>query len=285
MLGLKVGAWFAGVDYLRLTSREVPGRGDYHRLYKQVAYALVAASSFGETDFKPWQWRGYYGEACAGVSYGRSGQGCILQASGWRAQDEALPQVSHDNVPRLDVQVTVWGTDDAPGVARVAAAASRAYASGAPGGRWGVTHIDGGEKGDTTYIGSRVSDSFIRIYDKWRESGQGDEYQWAWRFEVELKNAEAVAVWSAARATSPTPEWWAGVVYSRLRARGIVLPALVQAGRTPPPRAERLATSTDSRLAWLRNQVAPSVDKLLAAGVPYSLVLSSLGLADANRNE
>lgn len=282
MLGLQVGAWFAGCDYVRLTSKENRHDDTTPMLYQRMAYAIVGKAQEGEVEFQPWAWRGYYGYTCAGVSYGTGSQGCILQVSGWKAQDEALLTLPYDNVARCDAQITVWCTSDATDVARLASKYSRLYAVDAQGGKWQTPYIDGGEAGDTAYIGSRSSDSFLRIYDKWRESGKDEQYLWAWRFEVECKNEEAKAIWPEKGSVASSAEYWASVVRSRLRQRGIVLPRLDGAKSYAPPRPRREETSIDKRLAWLSNQVAPSIDKLVAQGVSLRHIAERLGLTGAD---
>lgn len=282
MLGLEVGAWYAGCDYVRLTSRNRRGDDETPMLYQRVARALVGAATEGEVAFEPWAWRGYYGNTCAGVSYGSGNQGHILQVSGWKAQDEALLSLPYDNVARCDAQITIWNKLDNPDVARLAAYCSRAYALDANGGKWKAPYINGDGKGDTAYIGSRRSDSFLRIYDKWRESGESDEYKWAWRFEVECKNDEAKAIWPEKGSLASSPDYWATAVRSRLRQRGIVLPRLDGATSYAPPRPRREETSIDRRLAWLSNQVAPSIDKLVAQGVSLRHIAERLGLTGAD---
>lgn len=59
----------------------------------------------------------------------------------------------------------------------------------------GVTLIEGGDDLDTVYIGSRSSDTYIRLYEKSSPEGK------LLRFEVEFKKARAKAVWEALKET------------------------------------------------------------------------------------
>lgn len=277
--------WYAGPDYLRLTTKGVNDGGYTHEVYKRVARAVVAAGAEGAIDFEPWAWLGYYGERCASVAYGSGAQGSLLQVAGWQAQDEALLGAPWDNVARLDVQLSVWYENDVPGVARECARRSRAYSSLTHGARWKVRYIDGGDDGDTTYIGSRASDCYVRIYDKWRESGRDDDYLYCWRYEIELKGAQAAAAWQEKGATAHDPNVWARFVLSRLALKGIVVPGVRAANVAAAPPVRKEATTNDRRLAWLRNQVAPAIDKLLAAGVKLDTVVEVLGLTGRDVNE
>lgn len=274
-------AWWAGTDYIRMTAKEA-GDADMATVYKRAAYAVVAGTCLGHVEFEPWSWKGYYGERCGSVAYGSGPQGHILQVAGWQAQEEALLRVPHDNLARWDVQLTLWFEQDILSIAKSAAESSVAARGNVNHRPWKVAMIEGYGGGDTTYIGSRSSDSFIRVYDKWRQAREEEEWRYSWRFEVELKDERANANWPVAGAPSPGPYWYAGLVAAALRSRGVNLPALEQVPAVPLAHSPAKATSTDSRLAWLHNQVRPSVDKLLSSGVSLQRVLEALGLDGAS---
>lgn len=275
------GAWHAGIDYVRMTGKREGIYGDLAALYRKAAYSLVGSTCEGEVSFKPWAWLGYYGETCNGVSYGSGPQGAIFQVSGWRASDVREMGLPYDGIPRCDIQATLWFPQDEPGLgARVADRSAKASGT-MRGGRWKVRYIDGKGDGDTTYIGSRSSDSFLRIYDKQRESGDHEGYAYAWRFEAETADEKAREAWAAEGALPPGRDYWYAYVARALRARGVWLPGVssVRLAAAPPrPKDEDIV---GKRLAWLRNGVAPAVDKLLASGVPLSTVLEQLGLSGA----
>ena len=274
-------AWWAGTDYIRMTAKD--GRdADMATVYERAAYTVVAGTSAGQVEFEPWAWKGYYGERCGSVAYGSGAQGHLLQVAGWQAQEEVLLRVPHDNLARWDVQLTLWFEREVPSIARSVAESSvnaRASVSHRP---WKVALIEGYGGGDTTYIGSRSSDSFLRVYDKWREAREAEEWRYSWRFEVELKDERANENWPVAGAPSPGPYWYAGLVSSAFWGRGVKLPSLEQVPSVPLAHSPAKATTTESRLAWLHNQVRPTVDKLLAQGVSLSRVLEALGLDGAS---
>lgn len=99
---------------------------------------------------------------------------------------------------------------------------------------------------------------------------------------MEFKGEEARNLWPEKGATSHNPDVWAGVVLSRLKAKGVILPGLGNVARLAAPPVQKEPSSTEKRLAWLRNQVQPSIDKLLAAGVELRHIKEALGLPDTN---
>lgn len=281
----EVQMWDAGLDYIRLTSKD-RGQGDETaRIYKQAARSIVAATQEGEADWEEWRWRGYYGKRCRSVSYGSGFQGHILQVSGWQANEPGWQMVPFDNVPRLDIQLTLWFDTDTPDIAKEYARRSAAYSALRSVGGWKVTYIGGFGNGDTAYIGSRSSDSSIRIYDKYRERGEDEDYKWAWRFEVEAKDSVAASLWPEAGAPTPSSAYWADIVKTRLAGRGVVLPRLRDVLRVPPARIAKEASSCERTLAWLRSQVSPALDRLRAEGYTVVALARELGLSGAEWGE
>lgn len=275
---LPIGAWFAGVDYVRLTAKAGKFDDELEAVYRKAAVNLVAGSCEGEVCWGPWYWQGYYGQRSTGVSYGSGPQGHILQVSGWQAQDVWALGVPFNNVARLDIQCTFWLETDSPGVGKRVGLLSKAASDGTHGGRWKVRTIDGHGTGDTCYIGSRESGNMWRVYDKWREQKRSDDWVNAWRFELEATDDLACALWPTYGVQEPGPDYWASVCRAQLRTRGIILPAFEKRTTLAAQKKVKPATDDESRIAWLRNQVAPSVAKLLASGHKRDYILQALGL-------
>lgn len=278
MLELKPVLWFAAFDYVRLTRRVQQDDEAAKALYGKAAYGSVASGDGEVPTFKPWAWQGYYGESCGNAAYGAGNQGTLLQASGWAADNLQGMGLPFDNAPRVDMQVTVWFDKDIPYIAKWGAELSNNARQNVHGGKWAIKVIDGYGSGDTLYLGSRTSENYIRVYDKWRESGKDEAYKYAWRFEVELKNTRAVEAWSGACSLRQSPETIAGTVRWYLASRGVYLPRTVSSVLAARPEKPNRDTDNERRLAWLYNQVRPSIDKMLATGVPLDRVLSALGL-------
>lgn len=270
--------WDAAYDYVRLTWSTEENADEVYEVYRKVAISIVAGATGGEVLQEPWGWLGYTGHKYGLVQMGRGRQGLILQASQWAAQAVREHNPPHTGVPRCDVQVTAWYDVDPGEMPRAYADKSAAMAASQGARGWQVRHIDGYGRGDTAYLGSRVSGVFARIYDKGRESGQATEYENALRYEVEFKDGRAAGAWSAEARNAPGRDYLAALVQGTLRARGVyvTLPAAAVARYALP--APSVESSTERRLAWLSTQVRASVDKLIADGVSSAHIRAALGL-------
>jgi DNA relaxase NicK len=133
--------------------------------------------------------------------------------------------------------------------------------------------------GNTLYLGRRVSDVFMRVYDKHRES-KLDHYKGCWRFEVQYNNRAAWTTMQALAEHNFDDEWLRDRVLSEFMKRGISGAGLKRGTCAVPFRRDpRPASSSSSRLAWLKSQVRPTVDQLVQAGYREE-VLVALGLRD-----
>lgn len=271
--------WDAAFDYVRMTHAVGEGLEYAQRLYSIAARGTLARAQGGEVHERPWQAFGYRGSTFGLVQMGEGVQGLLLQASQWAANDIRAMGLPYDNISRADIAITVWYDSDPGAMVKGFAQRSEGARGFAGAAGWKITHIEGYGNGDTTYLGSRTSDTYVRIYDKGRESPEGGYYENALRYEVEYKGRAAGAVWEGESREAPGRDWLAAQVLQVLRRRGIfvALPGSISAPavglRTAPP------SDTEKRLAWLRNQVRPSIDKLMADGVSLESVRQALGLA------
>lgn len=272
-------AWDASCDYLRLTYDGPIKTQDAYHLYRAAALRSVQQADVECGDERAFVWRGYRGGALGGVSYGMSDQGALLQCSGVLARAEHLRELPYTGVPRLDLQVTAWFDKDPAAVPHLAARVSDEARRRSGARPWKVVHINGHGAGDTAYLGSRgKSSKFVRVYDKFRESGE-EAYRNAVRFEVELTDAHARMAWSDYCAFGGDQVRTYSMVWSYLSARGLELELTEGAPaydirKLPKPRSD-----ADRRMEWLRRQVRPSVERLIAAGVDPAAVREALGLA------
>lgn len=259
--------WDAGVDYVRLTCARgrSPHNDDFDR-YENAARS-VAALAINAPPACAWGLQGYRGFQVASVCWGERDDGCILQVSGGLADEVPFYGPHWTGVPRLDMQVTVWGLENHASVPRAAADLSEHHRGASIGRPWRITYIDGRGAGDTVYLGSRQSEVFVRIYDKAAETGD-EEYATAVRFEVELKGEEAARVYSALPAGFEAHRaYCAGVVRGRLLARGLDLPDWVQVSSLARGKTTRTSPTTASRIEWLRKQCVPTIRRLEEAGL------------------
>lgn len=270
--------WDGGIDYLRLTARRTNEDTGVYDVYRKVALACMAATGEGQTESRPWNWQGYSGFTGMGCSYGQSEQGYIFQVSGGAATYAASYPLPWDNCPRVDVQLTLWLNGDNPEVAHEVAEIANAYTRPNGGKKALPRYINGYGLGDTCYVGSRSSRRYIRVYDKARESKGDDTYAFAWRFEVECKEDLSPIVWEAAPRSGECAGWAANYVHQELRSCGYILPTLAPSMRSLVTRRIRPKTTSETREVWLRDQVAPAVEKMLADGYNPAYIRELLGL-------
>jgi hypothetical protein len=195
----------------------------------------------------------------------------------WR---DNLP-IGH-NVSRLDVAVDVWWGEDPDtyiALHNVETLDARVLAAHR---RWRVACVNGYGDGDTLYIGSRTSNEFIRIYNKYKESKCDERYNGCTRYEIEYHNESATALVHRAGARRSDRALLLGEVSSLLHRRGVgVLSSLLASEPISEP-IRRVATSDERKLDWLRTGVSPTVKHLLTR---YSRedILNALGLDVVSR--
>lgn len=129
--------------------------------------------------------------------------------------------------------------------------------------------------GETLYVGSRKSDTFGRLYDRGVKSRSHDSGK-LWRWEVEYKQAKAGAVWSGLTGGAKSSTMAAGLVSEWFSKRGVVPPATTETYVLDPVEYEKFPT-VENKLEWLRQQVRPSVERLIAAGF-FTETCKSLGI-------
>lgn len=246
----------AGVDYIAASS-PVGRRG---RALHRAGEACVAdAISRGDRE-RPFAAHGYAGVAAGGAAVGAGDGGTIVRLSGHRTATyvgEILRQADH--VSRIDLQTTVRFNRDVAALARRHCSELQAKQRQLV--RRVHTRLERTfGRGDTLYVGSRASQWFGRIYDKFRES-KDEEYRRCWRYEVECKDDAAQ---KAARFVEQSDNSSADIgaaVSGWFRARGIT-------PRYQPTMAGSMGpvstTDTDAArsLRWLGRDVRPVVARL-----------------------
>lgn len=130
-------------------------------------------------------------------------------------------------------------------------------------------------KGATTYVGSRTSAQFMRLYDKGAESKIG-HLTGLWRYEVETKDERAGAVARALFSQRQSDKASAGFVYHAFDRQG-VKPAFAPPVDAPHVEHTRDETDDERRIKWLREHVSKTVSRLIASGLEAE-VRAALGL-------
>lgn len=210
----------AGLDWLDVTLR----RPVTLREEADFAYKVSAAAtewSKGEKR-EPWGVLGYRGWRQGAFVYGERPTDDMARASGPGANALGVALAScRVHAARLDVACTVWFDEDRPGYAEAFAANAAANReAGLIRANVHIRHVKGFGHGDTAYIGSAKSDRLLRVYDKWRESGD-DAYKFAWRFELQLRNESADKALSDWRQAGASTEWCRDVLAGYLVERGL----------------------------------------------------------------
>jgi hypothetical protein len=167
---------------------------------------------------------------------------------------------SDANITRLDLQATIRFSRDSAALARHHAQdVARNKRAGGRNVNIRTERTFG--RGDTLYVGSRVSNYYGRVYDKHRESGD-EQYRRCWRYEVECKHDGAQQARKAIIAAEDVSKASAALVAHWFRDRGCNV-------RYRPELANELApigahhSDLDTWLTWLLKGVRPVVQRCL----------------------
>lgn len=239
-----------------------------------LASDLLTRAELNELPIKAEKRLGYTGRGFPGFFAGRREGGSILIASGAFAQDayRSIANVS-DNISRLDVQVTVRTKDDKVHLARHGMAVMR---SGSPGTRRtrNATIIEGREQGETLTLGKRVSDCFMRIYDKGVESDSAPP-RTKWRYEVELKRSHAHSWYHSLSRAGTDKAMAQSLVFDCFDQHGlrpIFAPGLISST------LERMYSKEEhDTLAWFEDSLSVTVARMVKR-VGHRRVMMALGL-------
>lgn len=260
----------AGVDWISATVAPGPKSPDFFSLWNDIARAQHHAGF----DLKPWRWNGYEGHTAGHAAYGTRHDGAYIRLSAgasatwWRDVFTIA-----DRAARLDVQVTVDGLRPGRDLAREA----KLMADRAPPRRgrpvdWSYTQTR--RKGATTYVGSRTSANFMRLYDKGAEAKIG-HLTGLWRYEVETKDERAGAVARALLNQRPHEKMAAGFVWHQFNRQG-VRPAFAQPAGEVEVEHKRDESDDERLLRWFKEHVRKSFMKLKASGLETE-ALTALG--------
>jgi len=211
-----------------------------------------------------WGLRGYRGSRCGRAATGSQEGSNIIALSGDLAAIElsnVVPLASH--VSRLDVAVTLRLTD---GDGELEARLYGEYIGGrqARGRPVKASLVQASDGGATFYLGSRSSERFCRVYNKAVESGEA-RYERCHRAELELKGDVGDRVAHLLLDVADRPAWCQAYTHRYLTEHGLTPPFPTSGSQTLVPGFSR-RSDADTRLAWVAQQVAPTVDWLLRTG-------------------
>lgn len=223
---------------------------------------------------------GYRGMYVGKLFFGQREDGTFIRATGPLAMEcfERM-YVESMHVSRMDLQVTAWFSPNDEKVGKMSQRLATLYnESLSAARRRKITSYENNEGGYTLYIGSRTSDHYCRLYNKFAESKE-EIYRGAWRYEVELHNQSATR---CAVALNLQYEHMKSSILATVREyyqeRGVYL-TWAHAAEGPLSWAvDRGMSDDETSLRWLSTQVRPTVARLIKKGYTAD-VLAALDLA------
>ena len=262
---------FAGPDYLRLTVNDHSSYGDWNGL---LLPEMLEEERAGRRQHLRWV-MGYYGPVGEHYFIGKSDQGAMVQVSGSLAASLYRP-LAHagGKATRIDLQITVpviTSPSDTLHEAFIMASAQKVKNGRKPEVQLNDTNY--GAKMVT--IGSRQSEVYGRIYDKYKES-KIDGYKDMVRYEIEVKQPQSVDLHNWLMEDRLLPIHAKHVVTNWFRQRGV--PVFWEDFDTKPVEDVRKRTrNDDTKLAWLSSQVRPSMLDLVKKGKALEIAKALAG--------
>jgi len=269
----------AGIDYITATQEPGPQLEELRALALSLAEVELSLGMYG----KPYAAQGYEGFKVGHIAYGERGDGCMIRLGGPTAAAHWRPVYRNArHVTRIDLQATYRTTPEPPQAIR------KHYDELL---RWSKNHNGRLEpevmigRGDavTVYSGRRASDTFLRCYDKGRQSKQ-IQFSGCVRYEGEFKGKRGHTL--ATRVYRSQDEWSvsASLIMGLFNRRGACISSLARSfyDRTSLRKwlqCPARLTDVDRSLQWLAVSVRPTVSAIVQRQGKESL-RGLLGLSD-----
>ena len=223
---------------------------------------------------------GFRGLGMAGLFVGDSATHRMVQASGWLAGAvwRRLDPWAW-KATRIDVQETLWLATDLPRAWAMDMAHAARQHRGRATGRGPMPLIDyiDSDAGCTLYVGRPAAEQRGRIYDKFQESQDG-RYRGAYRMEIQCRGKAAEGIHAAlGGAQLADSNDMRRLVHSWFADRWLTLRSTDLPPLRIAPVREDAQWVAESKLAWLEQQVRPTVTRLLSY-VERETIMASLGL-------
>lgn len=251
----------AGIDYIRLTSN------DPKVIAEMLEASIVIMKKEVQAGFawKPGGMIGFYGHSTRHCFFGHRGDWAMLQVTGYVAREQiACYQHIKAHCTRLDLQVTYQAAVN-PALMITEAEDQSINARPRDGRKWKTKLITEDRVAETLYIGSRSSEWFGRVYDKFKES-HSEQYRGCVRYEVEIKGDASRSVWEQFVTHELGFRDLYAIVHQWYDAHGIKLPESEYWQHNF--QAEKKEISDDNRrLGWIAQQVSGAFKKLVDAGL------------------
>lgn len=266
----------AGVDWLTLTSTK---ESTDHELTLNAWYEQFQLLRRRTGIMEDAAMMGYQGIKTEGMFVGTRWDGAMCRISGKTARELFLEiPPGSSNITRLDVQVTIHDIDGKIHPPRLAAIQAEAANSALPTSRQrNIEEHKDNKQGYTTYIGSRQSTSFARVYHK--SAQDPDAYgPNVYRYEVQFNKDTASHILKALYAHQEDLEGAAiAIVWDWFERRGVI-PVFRRSGQVVTIGRDTIAlTDLDKKLQWLYTQVRPTVTMLIEQGQAEEVLCALLG--------
>lgn len=246
----------AGLDYLRVTSEDARDHNNMEEFYNKIARGDVA---LGYKEHSAGAF-GFFGHATRHALLAKRADRKMLQVSGSRAKDGLYMLSATSQATRLDVQTTVRLSEQSVSSYIKTLHAILLEGKNREGRQATIRAIQTNGEYQTIYIGSRASDWYMRIYDKYAESGK-EEYRDCVRFEIELKGRVAKGIWKYMHQNGKGVVYLLKVLEARFAEFGIEIPdkeGWEKEQFRPAPEQKCI----EKTLRWLETSVAPSVGRV-----------------------
>ena len=200
---------------------------------------------------------GYEGVACGRVRWGARADGDMVQLSGDVASKELSSALDYaTNCSRVDLAVTVQ-LDPPQNQLEHHHYLEYLTAPNREGRRSSASLVQSSDGGATFYLGKRVSDVMLRVYNKQVESGE-PRYQACHRYELEIKGDRAVLAATSLSQTVDPGAFCQEAVYDWSTAHNVHPAFTAEQPRRLQPGFKR-RSDADTKLLWLERCVSPTV--------------------------
>lgn len=253
-----------GIDWLTLTW--AAGTEMYQRVkrYPHKLLHELDGTPEGQGSVENVKRLGYAGWRLNKWYIGWRPDSCILIVTSYAAQQiMQIPHLDEARCTRIDIKADLHYEYPRPYILDNAYHLSALAQKGIRGRKWNLELHQPSERPHWLQIGCRGAGIYLRIYDKWEESGRDPAYEGVWRVEAELAKecANEAFHWIVSRRGTVNAVRDVGL--AMFARRGIRLAGVRPAEWFTVEQLPRRNSDVDRRMAWLRKLVRPAIRKLL----------------------
>jgi len=269
------------LDFLRLTAER---GGLNNRLHAPISEIQLAEKQDGHKQ-RPYNISDMRGMITGHAAWAQSKTHLLVEFRGALAETVfPLYQNVTSKASRIDVAVTVWLESHDKDIARQCYHIATQHMKD--------KHLEKvrkmpvyvkSENGDTCYLGSRSSERYVRIYDKWLQS-KDEFYENAWRFEIEFKGDKAQVVWQQIQSEGETEATSLSEVAYGLKSYNITVAGLRPILASTKIQYRPTPKDIETKLVWLQKQVRPTLQELSDRGFREA-ALAVLGIHQEGTGE